>query len=373
MGEMIKMTAPTGYYEVVKDWISATKLSKKKHIKKLHFDNPVILTEPIGLEEPNFWTVRFSEAAAPFRQRNGIVDIIPGGRIFGAKPDILTPDHKLIWKHSREKYKLPEEHSIFQLNSLPLINQNYDTVALLSIMDSGVYYHWMLDVLPRLHMLKLCGITPSRYVINGKKLAPFQYETLEALGVSREKVIESHDGLHLQAKKLVIPHFTRGIRPRWVCDYLRQELMINKNMKPIRGFEKLFISRTRASKRKLLNEAEVYEYLRQFGFQRIVLEDLSVSSQIQLFASAKVIAAPHGAGLTNALFSNPGATVIEFFAPSLVHNCYPILSSLVGHKHYYIIGEGERPPEYVDPHDRSADITVNMKDLKKILKRSGIV
>lgn len=372
MGDVIENTAPTGYYKVVKDWIRATKLRKKKYIKKLYFDDPVTLAEPIGLEEPNFWTVRFSEAPAPFRQRNGVVDIIPEGRIYGTKPEILTPDNKLIWSHSREKHKLPEEHTIFQLDSLPPLSHTSNTVALLSIKDSGVYYHWMLDVLPRLHMLNQCGITPDQYVINGTKPAPYQYETLKALGIPREKVIESHDCLHLQAKKLVIPHFTRGIRPKWACDFLRQELMINKNVKPMLGIKKIFISRAKASKRKLLNEAEVYEYLKPYGFMSVVLEDLTVAEQIQLFASAKVIAAPHGAGLTNILFSNPGATVIEFFAPSLVHNCYPILSSLVGHKHYYIIGEGERPPEYIDPHDRSADITVNMNDLQEIVKRSGI-
>lgn len=372
MGDVMKTSTPTGYYKVVREWIKATGLRKKKHMKKLHFDDPVQLNEPVGLEEPNFWTVRFSAASAPFRQRNGLVDIIPKGRIYGDKPDILSPDHKLIWNHSREKHKLPEEHSIFQLDSLSPVKYTSDTVALLSIKDSGIYYHWMMDVLPRLHMLKECGIKPDKYVINGTKIAPFQYETLQSLGIPREKVIKSHDCLHLQSKKLVIPHFTRGIRPRWVCDFLKQELMLNKNIKPIPGFEKIFISRAKARKRKLLNEAEVYAYLEQYGFRSVVLEDLPVAKQIQIFASAKVIAAPHGAGLTNVLFSDPGATVIEFFAPSLVHNCYPILSSLVGHNHYYIIGEGDRPPEYIDPHDRSADITINMNDLKEIVKRAGI-
>ncbi|MBP1966970.1 glycosyltransferase family 61 protein [Paenibacillus aceris] len=372
MGNVNKTSIPDGYYTVVKEWIRANGLRKKKHMKKLDFGDPIDLIEPVGLEDPTFWTVRFSEAGKPFKQRNGIVDIIPQGIIYGTKPDVMTPDHKLVWSHSREKHKLPEEHSIFQLDRLPALKQTSSIIALLSIKDSGIYYHWMMDVLPRLHMLKVCGIKPDQYVINGTKIAPFQYETLEALGIPKDKVIESHEGLCLQAKQLVIPYFTRGIRPKWAADFLKQELMINKKIKPVQGYERLFISRSKARKRMLLNESDIYDTLEPYGFQYVILEDLTVAQQIQLFASAKVIVAPHGAGLTNAVFSPPGTTIIELCAPSLVHNCYPILSSLVGHKHYYVIGEGERPPEYIDPHDRSADIAINMDDFREIMSIAGI-
>ncbi|MFD0694229.1 glycosyltransferase family 61 protein [Paenibacillus sp. GCM10027628] len=367
-----RTNTPDGYYNSIKDWIVASNLRKKKYMKNVLFDDPVFLTEPTGLENPTFWTVRFSESTAPFKQRNGRIDIITKGRVYGAKPDILTPDHKLIWEHSREKNIMPDQHSIFQQNRLPPVKKTTKTLALLSIKDSRIYYHWMLDVLPRLHIMKQCGIQADAYIINGRRMAPFQYETLEALGIPKEKVIVSHSGLHLQAKKLIIPHFSRGIRPKWVCDFLRQELMINKKIEPVKGFERIFISRANAGKRKLLNEEEVMGLLAKYGFQSIRLEEKSVAEQIQIFASAKVVVAPHGAGLTNVLFSDPGTKVIEFLAPSLVHNCYPILSSLLGHRHYYIIGEGERPPEYVDPHDRKANITVRLSDVREILKMAGI-
>ncbi|MDD9269972.1 glycosyltransferase family 61 protein [Paenibacillus sp. GCM10023248] len=372
MGNVNKTGIPNGYYKVVKEWIRAKGLRKRKHMKKLNLGSPVHLNEPIGLEDPTFWTVRFSEAVQPFKQRNGIVEIIPRGIVYGPKPDIMTPDHKLVWSHSREKHKLPEEHSIFELDRLPKLKVTSDTVALLSIKDSGIYYHWMMDVLPRLHMLKVCGLQPDRYIINGAKLAPFQYETLEALGIPKDKVIESYDGLHLQPRKLVLPYFTRGIRPKWAVDFLKQELMVNKQIMPVPGFERLFISRSKARKRMLTNEADIYAYLKPYGFHYVILEDLTVAEQIQLFASAEIIVAPHGAGLTNMVFTPPGAAIIELVAPSLVHNCYPILSSLIGHRHYYIIGEGERPPEYVDPHDRSADIHIAMDDFKEIMSRAGI-
>ncbi|UJF32105.1 glycosyltransferase family 61 protein [Paenibacillus hexagrammi] len=363
---------PEGYYSTFKEWLNTTSLRKRKHRKRKHFNDPVDLSEPLGLESPTFWTLRFSEARDPYRQRNGIIDIMPKGRICGAKPDVLSPDHKLIWEHSREMHKDPQKHSIFELQKLPPLTYTDDIVALLSSKDSHIYYHWMFDVLPRIYLMHKRGILADKYVINGKRLAPFQYETLQALGIRRSQIIESHDELHLQARKLIMPHFTSGIRPQWVCEFLRKKLMIQPKLAPIPGYKRIYISRANARKRKLLNEPEVIRLLQKYGFRSVSLETMPVSQQIQIFSGAEAVVAPHGAGLTNIVFSPPGIKVIEMLSPQLVHNCYPILSSHMKHQHYYLIGEGERPPEYIDPHDHKADIRVNLNELHRLLKMARL-
>ena len=59
-----------------------------------------------------------------------------------------------------------------------------------------------------------------------------------------------------------------------------------------------------------------------------------VACTVALFARAAAIVAPHGAGLTNALFAPPGAAVLEIMSRrSLVTLCYPDLSNSLGHRH----------------------------------------
>jgi capsular polysaccharide biosynthesis protein len=215
-------------------------------------------------------------------------------------------------------------------------------------------------------VLRQCGIKPDKYVISGKRVEPFQLATLEALGIPTKKVIISDDNLHVYADRLVIPKLSSGLRPKWVCDFLRQELLVKKHLKPLKGSERIYISRARAIRRKVINEQEVIERLAKHGFRTVLLERMSIEEQVRLFASAKVVIGPHGSGFTNMVFSNPGATMIEFFSWSFVHDCFPRLSSITGHKHYYLIGEETRPPQ------GRGDIIVNLSDLDKLLKKAGI-
>jgi capsular polysaccharide biosynthesis protein len=372
MGRSKVESPPDGYYLTAQDWIAAMKLDPKKLLKEIHLDlTSPNLVDPKGLDKKTHWRLQSAEEnSKPYR--SGSITIIPNGRVCGIRTDILTSDHKLIWEFTGEKKIAPKDYKLFQTKSFPALEKTKDTVAVLPSKTSGAYYHWMLDILPCIHLLRKSGIKPDKYVINGKRLSPFHYASLEAFGISRHQVIESHKELHLQAKQLIIPRFTGGRRSKWICDFLKQELMTAKQIKPVKGYERIYISRANASKRKLLNEADVVSLLSKFGFKAIIMEHLPLKEQIRIFASAKVVAGPHGSGLTNLVFSKPGTKVIEFFSPLFVDKCFPVLSNLAGHDHYYVIGEGERPPEFTRPKDRRADMTINLNQLKKVLQMAGV-
>lgn len=48
-----------------------------------------------------------------------------------------------------------------------------------------------------------------------------------------------------------------------------------------------------------------------FGFETVYAEDLSFDEQRNLFFETKILVTPHGAGLTNVLFMQPGTKVLE--------------------------------------------------------------
>ena len=78
---------------------------------------------------------------------------------------------------------------------------------------------------------------------------------------------------------------------------------------------RLYISRADAAGRRILNENTIMGRLKALGFERLVLSNMSVPEIVSAFANAEIILSPHGSGLTNILFSPPGAQVIEIDHP----------------------------------------------------------
>lgn len=100
---------------------------------------------------------------------------------------------------------------------------------------------------------------------------------------------------------------------------------------------KVFVSRARAGRRKLVNEEELWPRLREAGFERVAMEDLSFDEQVELMGETRILAGPHGAGLTNMLFCPPGAQVIELADLSFPNPNFYALASGLGH-HYWVLG-----------------------------------
>ena len=94
--------------------------------------------------------------------------------------------------------------------------------------------------------------------------------------------------------------------------FLRNKLMPHiEQYKLPKIYDKIYISRDRASKRKIINEIFFQEYLQSNGFHILYLEDLTAIEQMAYFYHASVIISPHGAGLTNILFCNENVKIIE--------------------------------------------------------------
>jgi capsular polysaccharide biosynthesis protein len=133
-----------------------------------------------------------------------------------------------------------------------------------------------------------------------------------------------------------IPAPTGNPSPRAVA-WLRSRLL--PTVSAPRATRKLYISRRDAPQRRLLNEDEIARFARGHDFEVVSLGDTPVAEQIKLFREARTIMAPHGAGVTNVLFSPPGATIIEFFGTNYINGCYWALANICGHRHAFLTGE----------------------------------
>ncbi|TVY11835.1 glycosyltransferase family 61 protein [Paenibacillus cremeus] len=264
------------------------------------------------------------------------VSVIPEGRIWGASGAVISADNKLLWDVTDDYLDSPRKHPVFQEARLDPVLYTTEPVGVLTYRDSGNYFHWMYDVLPRLELYRHSPIPIQRYVVNSIP-RPFQLETLNALGIRNEQLIQAHPHMHLQVKHLVVGSWSgRSVFPKWPCEFLRRHFLPQQFQTP-KG-ERIYVSRATAPFRKVSNEDEIMQILARFGFQHVVMDSMPVTEQAKLFASADAIVAAHGAALCNLVFCHPGTKVIELFSHMYVSPLYWIFSQYMDLSYYYLFG-----------------------------------
>ena len=379
--------SPRGFYTSTLDWVEASKLRRaagEVNYTEIEPDQTIDRPQPKSLQKEMHWKFRrvYSKQLAPSSM---FVVTIPHGRVWSDSA-VITDDDYLLADLSVEIGKTINtfnQHSIFQKWKLRPAHYTSGKAAVLTAPGGLNYCHWMFDVLPRLELIRLSGQSLSsidHFIVNSCHLA-FQQETLAHLGIPQEKIVESEHYAHLKADQLVVSSLLRGystvgsVIDQFACDFLRSKFLVESIISAVDGAERIYVTRAGASYRQVLNEAEVVKTLSNLGFKIVRLETLSVAEQVSTFAQAKVIVAPHGAGLSNIAFCTPGTKLVELFSPNYVNVCFWAISNYVNLDYYYLIGEGERPLDHVDapiPNPHTDDILINLKDLSQLLGIAGI-
>ncbi len=252
------------------------------------------------------------------------------------------------------------------------IDCELDTACSLIFTWNKNYHHWLVDTLTRIEGLEYyqeqTGIKPT--LIIESTLTPNQLESLKLLGYDPSKCLRWNMS-RVKVKQLVIPCFRRNERvsPQ-ACLWLRKRMLNNLpdvNSETVFLSPKIFISRRKALFRRIANEDEILQVLAPLGFVPYVLEEMAFSEQVRLFSQAEIIVAPHGAGLTNMVFSqNP--TIIELFGPRNMYNNVDFfaLAQSLGFKYGFL--RCEAPP--TDRRREDSDMIVNTTELLKLIDKA---
>jgi hypothetical protein len=294
------------------------------------------------------------------------VAVIPRARSLYEWGIIVSPDHKLLADVSwcgYDQVSQPRHHPVMNKVCFPPIQHIPGAVAIISSVDANNYYHWMFDILPRFEILKRSGLVPDYYYVNTKM--PFQRQSLQLLRISSSRILSPTKGTHIEASELIVPSllgpaFSHTPKAQ-ACKYL-QSIFVRKN-EARRPYRKLYVSRSDANSRRVINEAEIREEVLDNGFEVISLSGVSLLQQVELFSEAKIIMGPHGAGLTNAVFCQPGSVLIEFVPAGYRVDCFERLARLVGLEYHALEGTVSDNPNggvfnYDHTVDRAALITV---------------
>ncbi len=304
--------------------------------------------------------------------RKAFVTVLPNGRAWAdvVTTAVITSDNKLVADISMGCAQL-----VITSDKLPPAEHVDGNVAFLSARWGGAaYFHWMFDVITRFDLLQRSGLieTIDKFVVNACD-SPYQSETLNTLGIPQDKILESRCNLHITADKLIVPSISydgAGAVSKWKCEYLKQIFFNEQQSLNTDYSERIYISREKASYRRIVNEEEVVGCLEKFGFRTVKLETMSVAEQARCLAVAKVVVSPHGGGLTNLVFCRPGTKVIEIFPPIYVPSCFWTISNLCDLEHYYLIAElFENPTQKYLGHK---DMRVDVNSLEKLMNMAGV-
>ncbi len=203
-------------------------------------------------------------------------------------------------------------------------------------------FHWFYDCLPRLYTLLQQIKEPINLVVN-QDLPAFQLETLQFILKDYPHISIVYQGKKekWEIEQFIFPGFvtnhSSGFLPAGIAQFLREKIWLGYQVQPQNARTRIYISRSKARKRRILNEDLLTPGLINLGFQVVHAEDLTYAQQVQLFYNAELIVAPHGAGLTNILFSKQ-CHVLELHPADMIKPHYFLAAKALSFPYNYVIG-----------------------------------
>ena len=294
---------------------------------------------------------------------------LKSARVWGRNGAVIAADDYFINDVSREFNKgMRVEHSIYYTIKQAKKKIIDGDTAVIGTAGANIYYHWMLDILPRLEIIsKVASLKSINYFITEFTRLPFQVQTLAMVGIPLDKIIASNDNwnFHVKAEKLIVPSLAGSLdQPNNLqINFLRA--LYKDHIKIENKFRKLYISRNRVARRLIVNEDELITCLAKYQFEFIQCEDLQVAEQVKLFSEAAVIICSHGSALTNLVFCQEGVEVLDIFNEAHINPCFWFISQIRKLRYHFITGKSVP----IDGNPKNDNTQININDLKEALQK----
>lgn len=175
------------------------------------------------------------------------------------------------------------------------------------------YFSWVTETLPRImktesHHEKLTLILLESY--SNKR---FVKDSLKLFPKLRHEIIP--EGVHMFIPRVTIPE----LKPlTYVFDPAEMQAYRNSIWKKIEDlklnietFDRIYVSRSLAKNRKIVNNEEVEAIFVQNGFKLLNFEDYSFYEQVYLMQHCKILAGVHGAGFANIAYMPEKSKLFE--------------------------------------------------------------
>ena len=214
------------------------------------------------------------------------------------------------------------------------------------------YFHWIVECLPRLSLIK--NLDKKIPLLVDEDLPPQFYEALQLLNEEGRELIKLKFGETYKVKKLYYPpqlsilHDNYGVpiyhqdaiySPKAI-NYIRDTVLKSLNIAHNKNNRKIYVSRKNSDYRQLLNSTEIENILVKYGFEILCPEYLSFAAQVEVFSQAQIIIGQSGAGMANFMFAPKNCKVIMMAGddPNTNLHGFHMLAELTGVSLKFLFG-----------------------------------
>jgi hypothetical protein len=276
---------------------------------------------------------------------------ITNGRIYSTRTyiAIIDGENKLVPEVSYQfvsinKFASPGDNKVFK-NKFFLTPEKYRGAMFSMLAGGGAisnYGHWLIDVIPRIGLLKKSGLFDAVdwFLVPNYKY-DFHIDTLALLGIKSEKIIVAKEITHVQADRVIASTSPRYIShfPAWVSEFLRDSYL--NIFLPEKFPPNVYVRRSDSSIRNIINEDELVSALNTYGFVDYELSSLKFLDKVNLFRSAEIVVSATGAGLANLNFCNK-AKILEIFNSNFISTIFADIASKVGLDYSFLIMDSQQ-------------------------------
>ena len=221
----------------------------------------------------------------------------------------------------------------------------YDEVYVITQFWGNAVFHRMVEIVPRLVLcLQFLRAHPEIRIL-GPEVGGSLAQLLEIIGLDKSRLISGVT----RARIVYQPRATgcgfanvqeSQTLSRLYRDYIRRAF-------PSQPRNRLILIR-RSGSRKFTEQKQIIEVLkrvaRDYNLTYTLFNDRptpSLNDTMMMFHSAVIIVAPHGAGLSNVFFSQPGTYVVEGVCNlPHVNLCFQRLTHILGHHWHGVTSRG---------------------------------
>jgi len=251
-----------------------------------------------------------------------------------------------------------------------------------------IWANWVAEVLPRLMLVDQFPEYDELPLLVNENLPAQAFESLDMVNSKRRKVVLIEGNSKGQRTwipttyrfaRLVFPSPMAQLGPKtaeggeaWDLDdhlqnpaalhWLRQQLLPARTSP-----RRLYLSRAKQGRRRIVNEKKVISLLRRHGFDVVYPERLSFKDQLELWANAEIVVAPAGSAMVNMIFAPRHALVVALVGDASGTNLYWPAQFATELELRLIIMEGNCDPVDRRGNSWSADFSVSLERLGEIL------
>jgi len=265
----------------------------------------------------DFLTWRTETGAPPIEMRDVFVNheslVFSGPKI--DERSFVRPIDSAHWRR-------PSRYAAFLLKNAIRRTVNVEEATwVTNNFSPGNYYHWMTECLPRLLSAgPRTLLLPRHYQHHA--YVPFTLRAFPEI---------NRVGWIGMAEKIRVGRLTFLARREPDDEELGLTAQRVSALITGSGPKRVYLSRRHAARRRLLNEPAAIALLERYGFETFTVDPSDPAGQVRAVRDADYLIGVHGAELTNLMFMNPGAKVLELRHPieAQINDTYASLAEAV--------------------------------------------